>query len=113
LAHYAVTPAYQPLLDATGMAVDRSAVLAAVRESATDALLELTRPLLGPYCVHDATGLRAQVADASAAGIDTVILFVPTGSGVGGDALAYETALIELVGDVLDCTTASADSGAR
>jgi hypothetical protein len=97
LAHYLVTPAYQRLLSRQGIAIDRDALLSAVRNGDRRAVRAAVEPLLDRYCVSDLDGLRRQLADAAAAGVDGVVFFVPA---QGTNAEPYEAELAELISEI-------------
>ena len=107
LLHYATTPEYQPLLEIVGVPIDRGALIAALADPDSHDVLDLAGPLIDRFCVSDSTGLRRQLVEARSAGVDAVLLFVPAGPGAGrsrrrgGDALRYETALQQIVHEVV------------
>jgi hypothetical protein len=100
LAHYLVTPAYQPVLNRQGVQLDRDALLAAVRCDDERAILRITEPLLRHYCVTDAADLSAHLEEARRCGVDGIVLFVPAYPHRPEQTERDEARLAELVSEV-------------
>jgi alkanesulfonate monooxygenase SsuD/methylene tetrahydromethanopterin reductase-like flavin-dependent oxidoreductase (luciferase family) len=100
LAHYLVTPAYQPMLRRQGIDLDRETLLAAVRADDEEAMLRAVEPCLGRYCVMDAYELRAQLDEAARCGISGIALFVPADPRRPERTERYEAELADLITDL-------------
>jgi len=81
LAHYLVTPGYEPLLTRQGIDIDRDRLLAAVRGRDTGTIGAMVGPYAGHWCIRDAADLARHRALAAAYGVDRLMLLVPAEAG--------------------------------
>jgi alkanesulfonate monooxygenase SsuD/methylene tetrahydromethanopterin reductase-like flavin-dependent oxidoreductase (luciferase family) len=97
LAHYLVTPGYEPLLIRQGIDIDRDRLLAAVRERDTGTIKAIAGPYAGHWCIRDGADLARHQALAAAHGVDRLMLLVPADAGDPSRVAAHEQALADLL----------------
>jgi alkanesulfonate monooxygenase SsuD/methylene tetrahydromethanopterin reductase-like flavin-dependent oxidoreductase (luciferase family) len=97
LAHYMVTPAYQPLLDAQGLAIDREALRDAVVTGDDARIVPAVEPHLDRFCVTHPAELAEQLEAATRHGVAGVILVAPADPARPEATAAYESELLDLV----------------
>ena len=97
LAHYLVTPGYEPLLARQGIAIDRGTLLDAVRGRDTPAITRIVEPYAAHWCIRDDAELALHRARAAAHGVDRLMLLVPAGAADPARVAAQEQALADLL----------------
>jgi len=97
LAHYVTTPAYAPVLERSGLAVDRDQVLDAIRHGDERRIASLVEPLHETCTITTSDELRSSLAEAENRGIAELILFLPYDAASTGHIDAYEIALADIV----------------
>ena len=101
LAHYAVTPAYAPVLERSGLTIDREALLDALKRGDDRRLGSITSSLCTTFAITTGEQLRASIDEAEKQGLAEVILFLPYDAASAGRVDLYEAALLDLLAEGL------------